>query len=259
MQLIDTHTHLYLDRFDDDREQVIGRAMERGVERFYLPNIDSGSIDAMLQMEVNFPDQCFAMMGLHPCSVQANFREELATVERYLTERPFAAIGEIGIDLYWDDTFYKEQREAFSRQITWAKDLNLPIVIHSRNSTEIVIDMLREHKDKRLRGIFHCFSGTREEGQAIIEQGFLLGIGGIVTFKNGGLDKVVQELPIEHMVLETDSPYLAPVPNRGKRNESAFVRDVAKRIAEVKEISLEEVARITSANALEVFVHRQEA
>ena len=253
MQLIDTHTHLYLKQFDEDRDAMIQRAFEQEVEAFYLPNIDSTTIDDLLALEKAYPEHCFAMMGLHPCSVKENYKEELAIVKEWLDKRPFCAVGEIGIDLYWDKTFFEEQKEAFLTQIEWAVELDIPIVIHSRESTDIIIDILREVKQPRLRGIFHCFGGSVEQAEAIIDLGFLLGIGGVVTFKKSGLDKTMEQISLDHVVLETDSPYLAPTPYRGKRNESAYVRLVAQKLAEVKALTLEEVARQSTANALKLF------
>ncbi|MEM6963726.1 MAG: TatD family hydrolase [Bacteroidota bacterium] len=252
--LVDTHTHIYLRQFDDDRAEMMQRAKENGVEKFYLPNIDSTSIKAMLDLEKSYPDQCFPMMGLHPCSVnENNFRRELNIVKDWLGKRKFCAIGEIGIDLHWDTSTFEVQKRVFRIQINWAKEFDLPIVIHSRKSTQEVIEVLREEKDEKLRGIFHCFGGSVEEANAIIDLGFYLGIGGVLTFKKAGLDKTMEEVGLEHVVLETDSPYLAPTPYRGKRNESGYVRLVAEKLAHIKQLDLEEVGRITSANASKVF------
>ncbi len=256
MELIDTHTHLYLDQFEEDRDEMIRRALEVGVKQMYLPNIDSSSIDAMLQLESAYPEHCIAMMGLHPCSVKENYKEELAIVEEWLEKRAFAAVGEIGIDLYWDKSFINEQKEAFLIQCEWAKKLGVPIVIHTREATPLAIDLVREVKDERLRGIFHCFGGTLEEAEAIIDLGFYLGIGGVLTFPKSGLDNVLENVDLQHIVLETDSPYLAPKPHRGKRNESAYVHIVAEKLAEVKNKSLEEVARVTSDNAEKIFAKK---
>ncbi len=254
MKWIDTHAHLYVQQFDSDRSEAMDRALKLGVDRIYLPNIDSSSIDAMLALEQAYPEHCFAMMGLHPCSVKANYEEELEQVRYWLEKRPFAAVGEIGIDLYWDKTFFEQQKEAFLRQIKWAKEFDRPIVIHSRDATDVIIDLLKEVHDERLKGIFHCFTGTRQQAAAIIEMGFLLGIGGVLTFKNAGLDKVMKEISLEHIVLETDAPYLAPVPYRGKRNESSYVVKVGEKLAAVKGEAVEKIARITSENALNLFV-----
>lgn len=251
--LIDTHTHLYLNRFEEDRAAVMQRAIDNGVARFYLPNIDSTSIDDMLQLEADYPGQCFAMMGLHPCSVKENYKEELAAVKKWLDQRPFCAVGEIGLDLYWDKTFFEQQKEAFRIQIQWAKDLNLPIVIHSRASTWEVIEILRAEQDDKLRGIFHCFGGSVEEANAITALGFYLGIGGVLTFKKSGLDKTMEAISLEHVVLETDAPFLAPSPYRGKRNESSYVRLIAEKMASIKNMTLEEVTAITTQNAMKIF------
>ena len=251
--LVYTHTHIYLDQFDDDRAEMMQRAKDNGVEKFYLPNIDSSSIDAMLNLEKLHPGTCVAMMGLHPCSVKENYKEELAIVKSWLDKRVFCAIGEIGIDLHWDTSTFEIQKEAFRTQIKWAKELDVPVVIHSRKSTKEVIDVLREEKDDRLRGIFHCFGGSVEEAKSIIDLGFYLGIGGVVTFKKAGLDKTMEDVPLENVVLETDSPYLSPSPYRGKRNESGYVKLVAEKLAAIKNRTLEEVAEITSKNALDIF------
>lgn len=257
MRMIDTHAHLYAGQFDKDRAAMLQRAFDVGVAQIYLPNIDSTSIEAMLALEAAYPDQCFAMMGLHPCSVKDNYQTELAIVEKWLQQRPFCAVGEIGIDLYWDKSFFEQQKEAFLRQVQWAKDLDRPIVIHSRASTDIIIELLKPLQEERLRGIFHCFGGNVEQAAAIIDMGFLLGIGGVLTFKKSGLDKTLESVDLEHLVLETDAPYLAPTPYRGKRNESAYTKLVAERLAEVKQTSLEEVGRITSANAERLFALKE--
>lgn len=256
MKLIDTHTHLYLEQFDEDRDEMIQRALDAGVEKMFLPNIDSSSIESLLQLEADYPEHCIAMMGLHPCSVGENYREELAIVREWLEKRSFCAVGEIGIDLHWDTTFRKQQEESFLTQCEWAKKMDIPIVIHTRKATQLVIDLVREINDDRLNGIFHCFGGTLEEARAIIDLGFYLGIGGVLTFKKSGLDKVMQEIDLAHVVLETDSPYLAPAPHRGKRNESAYVRLVAEKLADVKGTTLEEVAKLTSANAEKIFAKK---
>ncbi len=254
MQLIDTHTHLYVQQFENDRAATFERAIAAGVEKFYLPAIDSETHEAMLALEAEYPERCLAMMGLHPCSVKADYEKELKIVEDWIGKRHFCAIGEIGIDLHWDTTFFEEQKEAFIRQINWAKDLDVPIVIHSRKSTWEVIEILRAEKSAKLRGIFHCFGGTVEEAQAIIDCGFHLGIGGVLTFKKSGLDKTMEAIDLEYIVLETDSPYLAPSPYRGKRNESAYVKLVAEKLALIKKMDISEIARITSENAQKIFV-----
>ncbi|MEN0004087.1 MAG: TatD family hydrolase [Bacteroidota bacterium] len=253
MQLIDTHTHLYAKQFDEDRDAMITRAVAEGVAEFYLPNIDSSSIEGMLALEAAYPNRCFAMMGLHPCSVNEKVEEELKVVEHWLDKRAWCAIGEIGIDLYWDTTFVEQQKAAFLRQVAWAKSLDVPFVIHSRESIDMILDLLEPIQDGSLRGIFHCFTGTTEQAQRIIDLGFLMGIGGVLTFKKAGLDKALQPIDLQHLVLETDAPYLAPTPYRGKRNESAYLRLIATKLAEVKETSLSEVARVTTHNARQLF------
>ncbi len=251
--LIDTHAHLYSPKFSSDRDEMVRRAIAAGVTKIYLPNIDAESIDAMLDLEAAFPDNCFAMMGLHPCSVNETVEQELAIVEKYLNERSWAGVGETGIDLYWDKTFFEQQKMAFARQIEWAKDLNLPIIIHSRESNEECIEVVKQGQDGRLRGIFHCFSGTVDQAKRMIDLGFLLGIGGTVTYAKSELPAVLAAIPLEHIVLETDAPYLPPVPHRGKRNESAYIKLVAEMISEIKVMPVSMVAKITSQNAAKVF------
>lgn len=254
MHLVDTHTHLYSEQFDEDRKERIEKAMELGVKEFYLPNIDSSSISGMLQLQRDFPNNCFPMMGLHPCSVAENFEEELAIVKKELDERNYLAIGEIGIDLYWEKKYLAQQEIAFRRQIQWAKEKNLPIVIHCRESFDEILAILDELNDEKLSGIFHCFTGSLEQARHILSYGdFKLGIGGVVTFKNSGLDKVVQELSLEDLVLETDSPYLAPHPYRGKRNESAHLLPIAEKLCDIFGIGLEDLARQTTVNAHQIF------
>lgn len=249
MQLIDTHAHLYAGQFDPDRDEMIGRARDAGVGKMYLPNIDRHSIEGMLKLERDYPGHCFAMMGLHPCSVKANVEEELKAVEEWLGKRSFAAVGEIGIDLYWDTTFFEEQKAAFIRQVRWAKALKRPVVIHARESLDILIELVGQEQDGDLRGVFHCFTGTLEQARQIMDLGFYMGLGGVLTFKKAGLDQVARDIPLESLVLETDAPYLAPAPFRGKRNESAYIRQIGEKLASVKEISLEDVAQVTSRNA----------
>lgn len=250
---VDTHTHLYAEEFNADRDHVVKKAVALGIQKFYLPNISCRSIDAMLALEQAYPQNCFAMMGLHPCDVKADYRDELAVMAGWLDKRPFAAIGEIGIDLYWDKTFVREQTEAFREQISWALERNYPIVIHCREAFDEIYAVLREFPVLP-KGIFHCFSGNLDQAQKILALGqFKLGIGGVLTFKNAGLDKVVQSLDLAHVVLETDAPYLAPVPFRGKRNEPIYLMEVAKKLAEIKGCSLSEVAEITTKNAEFVF------
>jgi TatD DNase family protein len=251
--LIDTHTHLYLNDFEKDIEDVIKKANDAGVERFYLPAIDSTETNALLSLEQAFPGKCFAMAGLHPCSVKADYKTELEFIYNQLTERSFAAIGETGLDFYWDKTFRTEQYEALQQQVNWALQFDLPIVLHTRNATQETIDVIAKNKSNDLRGIFHCFSGTKDEVQQIIDCGFFLGIGGVVTYKNSGLAEVISDISLEHIVLETDAPYLTPVPFRGKRNESSYLKIIAEKIAVIKNISVEEVAEITTKNAIAIF------
>ena len=252
--LVDTHAHLYSRKFDHDRSEMVGRAIAAGVTRLYLPNIDAGSIEAMLALEAGFPEHCFAMMGLHPGSVQPDtYEQELAVVEQWLGRRSWAGVGETGIDLYWDKTTLPIQKIAFARQIEWAKDLNLPIIIHSRESNEECLELVAAAQDGRLRGIFHCFSGTSEQARRMTDLGFMLGIGGTLTYPKSELPAVLRDVPLEYIVLETDAPYLPPVPHRGKRNESAYVCLVAEMLSEVMVLPLAEIARTTTANALRMF------
>lgn len=253
MQLIDTHCHIYLDAFDEDRAAMLERARQQGVSQFYLPAIDSDTHEAMIQLGDAYPDQCIPMMGLHPCSVQANYQEELAIVADWLEKRSFVAIGEIGLDFYWDKTFVQEQHLAFEQQMQWALEKNLPIVIHTRNAMQETINAVQPFAKKGLRGIFHCFSGSYESAQQIINMGFYLGIGGVLTYKNAGLPAALAQIGLEWMVLETDAPYLTPVPFRGKRNEPAYLEHVVAKLAETKGVSVAEVAAITTANAQKIF------
>lgn len=250
---IDTHAHLYAKAFSNDRTEMINRAIEAGIEQILLPNIDASSIEGMLALEEHYPDRCFAMMGLHPCSVKENYEEELAIVEEWWKKRDFIAVGEIGIDLYWDKTFVKQQQDAFLRQATLAIEHDRPIVIHARDSLDMLIELVQGIKEPGLRGVFHCFTGNVQQAQAIIDQGFYLGLGGVLTFKNSGLDKTVADLSLEHFVLETDAPYLSPTPYRGKRNESAYVSLVADKLASIKGVSKADVATVTTTNASKLF------
>lgn len=249
----DTHTHLYAAEFNADRQQVVEKAIAARVNKFFLPNIDSTSVESMLSLCKNFPDNCFPMIGLHPTSVKENYLDELYVVKEWLKERKFYAIGEIGIDLYWDKTFLPQQQMAFQTQINWAREFELPIVIHSRDSFDEIFEILDRNNDGKLFGIFHCFTGNAEQAEKAISLGFKLGIGGVLTYKNSGLDKVVADIEMEHLVLETDSPWLTPVPHRGGRNESLYVTLVAQKLAEIKNISVEEVAEITTENSKQVF------
>lgn len=254
MILTDTHTHLYSEQFKEDIDEVITNCIAKGISRLFLPNIDSESIEGMMQLGNKYPNNCFPMMGLHPTSVKDNYQEELTLMKNWLDKHNFCAIGEIGIDLYWDKTHLKEQQDAFRTQISWAKERNLPFVIHCRDAFDEIFEILNELNDDNMRGIFHCFTGTIEQANHIINyDGFKLGIGGVVTFKNAGLDKVVAQVDIKHLVLETDSPYLAPTPYRGKRNDSTYLYNIAEKIAEIKDIDIEEIARITTKNSIEIF------
>ena len=252
-ELIDTHAHLYAPEFDQDRMEVWQNAKKQGISHVFLPNVDQHSIGPMLQLADQDPDHLHPMMGLHPCSVKEDYKTVLELVRQWLDKRQFCAIGEIGIDLYWDKSTLAAQEDAFLTQVEWATALDLPIVIHSRESTALIIQHLRPLVSEKLRGIFHCFSGNLDEAMEIIDMGFLLGIGGVLTFKKAGLDKVVEQIPLQHLVLETDAPYLAPVPHRGKRNESGYTRMVAEKLAEILQTDIQEVAAVTTANAKRLF------
>lgn len=252
--MIDTHTHLYAEEFDQDRAETIQRAMEKGVEKFFLPAIDSQTHPAMLALEAEYPNQVFAMMGLHPCYVKPeSWEEELKLVEKHLNERNFCAIGEIGIDLYWDKSTLDIQTQAFQWQIEQAIARDLPIVIHGRESFDEIFEVLEKNNQPKLRGIFHCFSGDIHQAKKAVDLGFSLGIGGVVTFKNGKIDQFLKEIPIEKIVLETDSPYLAPVPFRGKRNESAYLELIAGKLVDIYNLDFATIDRITTENALKIF------
>ncbi len=251
--LIDTHSHIYTEDFNSDIDEVVQNAYNNDVKKIVLPNIDSGTIKRLVDLSNSYPHICYPLMGLHPTSVASDYKEELQAVEYWLHKHKFYGIGEIGIDLYWDSTFLKEQQDVFRHQIRLAKSLQLPIVIHLRNSFNEVYKIAKEEQDGSLKGIFHCFSGDEAEAQKIIDLGFLLGIGGVLTFKNSNLREVIEKIDLKHLVLETDSPYLTPVPKRGRRNESSFLVYVAQKLAEVYQIPVEEVAKITTANARELF------
>jgi TatD DNase family protein len=251
--LIDTHAHIYYDDLYENIEKVLGQCEEEGIHKIYMPNVDSDSIARMLDLEARFPGKCISMMGLHPCSVKEDYQKELQLVEEWLGKRKFSAIGEIGIDYYWTREFDQQQEEAFDFQLDLALKYNLPVSIHSRDSLDKVIDVL-EKRNQPAKGVLHCFTGNVAQARRLIDMGFYLGIGGVVTFKNSGLDKVVSELDVEHFVLETDSPYLAPVPHRGKPNSPVYLKLVAQKIAEIKNRSLEEVAAITTRNANRLFM-----
>jgi TatD DNase family protein len=253
MELIDTHCHLYDPALSEDIDDVIQRALAAGVSRFYLPAIDRLSEDAMLDLEKRYSNICFAMQGLHPCSVKSDFLPALQHIEQSLAGRRFAAVGEIGLDFYWDRNFEKEQFRAFHQQIEWALAFGLPIVIHSRDSIEQTISVVREHQNGNLRGIFHCFNEDEHSAQEIVALGFYLGIGGTLTYKKSKLPEALKNIPLENIVLETDAPYLPPVPFRGKRNESSYLIYVAEKMAEIRGMDLEEVARITTGNAIKLF------
>lgn len=251
--LIDTHCHLYSTQFKNDIDAVMERAFAEGVAKFYLPAVDSESTNAMLELEEKYPGKCIAMMGLHPCDVKENYKDELAHAEGWLAKRNFVAVGEIGLDFYWDKTFTKEQYEAFRIQIEWSLHYKLPIVIHTRNAMQETIDVVKEYSSKGVHGIFHCFGESVEYANKIIDLGFYLGIGGVLTYKKSGLDETLKHISLDHIVLETDAPYLAPVPFRGKRNESSYLKYVVEKLAEIKNISIDEVAAITTANAEKIF------
>lgn len=253
MHFVDSHAHIYSKKYDSDRDDIIASCLEKGVMKIYMPNIDVESIDPMLEAELKYPGICIPMMGLHPCDVTKDFEKQLYVMEEWLSKRPFAAVGEIGIDLYWDKTFFEQQKEALKIQISWAKEKKLPIVLHCRESLPETIAIVKEAMDDDLNGIFHCFSGSEEQAKEIIEMGFLLGIGGVATFKNGGLDKVLPEVGLTHLVLETDGPYLAPVPYRGKRNSPEYIPLIAARIAELTDSNVESVAEVTNKNAARIF------
>ncbi len=250
---IDTHAHLYSEEFDKDRAQTIEKAKEAGVKKIVLPNIDFSTIDAMMKMTKEYPATCFPLIGLHPTSVNADYKNELKKIFETAEEYNFKGIGEIGIDLYWDKTFAKEQTEAFASQVEIALEKKLPFVIHCRNSMKEIMDVLKKYSNRNLKGIFHCFSGSIKDAEKLINMGFYIGIGGVVTFKNSKLDKVVKEIPLESIVLETDSPYLAPTPYRGKRNESSYIPLIAKKISEIHKLPIEQIEEQTTKNAIRLF------
>ena len=251
--MIDTHTHLYSEEFDADRAAMIARAQAAGVKHCCIPAIDASYTDRMFQLQTDYPTYVSLMNGLHPCSVKENYQEELAHVAALMENHSFCAIGEIGIDLYWDKTFLKEQQEAFTRQIQLAKKHHLPIVIHCREAFDEVFEVLDSEKGVGVYGIFHCFTGTEQQAHRAIGYGLHLGIGGVLTFKNGKIDQFLKNIALEHIVLETDAPYLAPVPYRGKRNESAYIVRVAEKMASIYQLSVAEVEKITTQNALKIF------
>lgn len=252
MQLTDTHTHIYYHEGDTLNEQI-KRCLEKGIDRLFLPNVNVASIAKVRSAVQTFPNNCFPMLGLHPCSVDKNYKEELLHLRNEVFNSKIVAIGEIGLDLHWDKTHLKEQKDAFRTQMNWAKQLKLPIVIHCRKAFDEVFELLDELRGDDLFGIFHCFTGDKEQAERAISLGFYLGIGGVVTYKNAGLDKVVEYIGLERIVLETDSPYLAPVPHRGKPNESSYLTHIAQKVADLHKTSIEEVARITTENSKKIF------
>ncbi len=250
---IDTHSHIYSEDFIHDRDDALKRASESGIKKIVLPNIDSGSIKHMLDLADAYPHYCYPLIGLHPTSVEEDYKEELAAIDYWLQRRKFYGIGEIGIDLYWESKYEQEQKDAFRYQIRLAKQLNLPVVVHVRNSFDETYQIVKEEQDGSLKGVFHCFTGTEEEAKKITELGFLLGIGGVVTFKNSDLDEVISNIDPQYLVLETDAPYLAPMPKRGKRNESSYLIHIAQKVAEVYRMPLTRIAEITTSNARNLF------
>jgi len=253
MILVDTHTHLYLEQFDEDRTEVVESAIDEGVQWMLLPNIDSDSLEDMKKLHREFPQNCLPMIGLHPTSVKNNYEDELKLVEKELLSGNYIAVGEIGIDLYWDKEHAEQQKDAFRRQLRMAKKYSLPVSIHIRDSFETAYQIVKEESTDGLRGIFHCFTGTKSEAKQIMDIGFKMGIGGIVTFKNSGLSEIVKNIPDEFLVLETDAPFLTPTPFRGKRNQSAYLKYIAEKLAEIKSKTIEEIAEITTRNAMNVF------
>ena len=251
--ITDTHTHLYSEQFDNDRHSMIERARDVGVSRFFIPAIDSSYMNRMLRLESDYPEEVFLMMGLHPTSVNENYKEELSFVKKWIDQRPFCAIGEIGIDLYWDKSFLFQQQEVFKTQIQWAKEKNLPIIIHCRNAFDEIFEILDQEKSDRLSGIFHCFTGTLEQANKVISYNMKLGIGGVSTFKNGKIDKFLNKIDLKHIVLETDAPYLAPTPYRGKRNESSFITYTIDKLVDIYGATFQEISEITTQNSKEIF------
>ena len=251
--LIDTHCHLFDPQFDSDRDEVVANAIQAGIGIFLLPNIDTESIKSLYNLADKYSTQCLPMMGLHPCSVLTDYKTSLDIIYKELNSRKFIAIGEIGLDYYWDTTFKDQQIDTFKTQLQWAIEMKLPVAIHTRNSFEDAISIVEEMQPKGLAGVFHCFSGSTEDAKRIMDAGFYMGIGGVLTFKNGGIDKVLPDVPLEYLILETDAPYLAPVPYRGKRNEPKYLPLVAGKLAEVKGIDVESAAKITTHNAMKLF------
>ena len=253
MTVIDTHSHIYLADFGEDRQSILEKADKAGIIKIIMPAIDSATHENLLKTEKQFPGKCIAMMGLHPCSVLGNYDTELNIAQEYLSEKKFIAIGETGLDFFWDVTYKEQQYDAFQRQIEWALHYNIPVVIHSRNSIDECIGMIKKNQKGDLKGVFHCFSGSLQQAKEIIDLGFYLGIGGIITFKNAGLDVVLKDIDMMNVILETDAPYLAPVPFRGKRNEPAYLSYVIQKLADIKAKTIEDIALITTANAQKLF------
>lgn len=253
MEYIDTHCHLFLPEFEKDRDEAIQRGLKSNVKKFILPNVDTSTMDDMLQLANSYPAHCFPLAGLHPSSVEEDYLEELKIIRRYLDNGKFWGIGEIGLDFYWDKTFEKEQIMALKTQLEWALELDLPAIIHNRESFDETIKIVKEVGNGKLRGIFHCFTGTTDQAVRIVDLGFSLGIGGILTFKNSDLDQTLKNIPLEKIILETDSPYLAPVPKRGKRNEPAYLLYIANKLAEIKDLDTHQIAEQTTRNAKNIF------
>lgn len=253
MILTDTHTHLYYETNQDILDELMKRCLDKQVNRLFLPNVNSSSIPLVFGLADQYPQNCFPMLGLHPCDVKENYTEELSAIRYEIDQKKIYAVGEIGIDLYWDKNTLALQQQAFRTQIAWAKELDLPIVIHCREAFAEIYEILSDEKDDELRGIFHCFTGNAEQARQVIDLNFYLGIGGVLTYKNSGLDKVVADISLENLVLETDSPYLPPVPHRGKQNESSYLVYIAQKLADLKQVSIEEVARVTTENSESIF------
>jgi len=253
MEFIDTHAHLYLNQFESDVEEVVRAARNNRVSKVILPNIDQASTHNLLDLKSNFPDYFEIMMGVHPCSVNIDYQTELRAAEAQFLRQDFVSVGEIGLDYYWETKYKVEQIKAFRTQINWAKDLKLPIAAHCREAFEDILNIIDEEQDGRLRGVLHCFTGNLDQAKQLIDNGFLLGVGGVITYKNSGLDKTITAIDLNHLILETDAPYLSPAPYRGKRNESAYLVYIAEKLAQVKDCTLEEVASRTTANAKALF------
>ena len=253
MEFVDTHAHIYLADFGSEIDEILKTCLDQGVRKILMPNIDQSSINDMHLLEDRFPEHVFSMMGFHPCYVKDDYKEQLKTIEKWFSQRKYRGVGEIGIDMYWDKSTKEQQIDAFRTQCLWARSMKLPVSIHSRDALDITIPIIEELQDGNLSGVFHCFNGTVEDGKRIIDAGFYMGIGGVVTFKKAGVDKTVSQLPYQSMVLETDAPYLAPTPHRGKQNKPTYIPIIAEKIAEVHEVALSEIAKVTSENAAKVF------